>query len=197
MFSLAAWQWHQAWQHGGSVKLGSTVAASSLAALGHGHASRHQCRVATVRRRSGDEDTGGDSDGGGTNNQQSTKSTEMAKMTATKITMETKGTAVAVTARGQRPAWRRRRQLGKNAALAAAASLVAEVAAWRERGVGGISSMAAASAVVATARSVATVHKPTMAAWWQQRGGCGGATTAAAVISPLPLPLISKGILAG
>ena len=138
------------------------------ASLGHGHASRHQCRVATVRRRSGDEDTGGDSDGGGTNrrvatvrcrggdkdtggdsdgggtnNQQSTKSTEMAKMTATKITMETKGTAVAVTARGQRPAWRRRRQLGKSTVLKAATSLAADVAAWQERGVGGVGSAVA------------------------------------------------------
>jgi hypothetical protein len=53
---------------------------------------------ATTHRHGGDEDTGGDSDGGGTNNQQSTKITETAAMTATTITMETKGTAVAAEA---------------------------------------------------------------------------------------------------
>jgi hypothetical protein len=42
---------------------------------------------------------GGDSNGGGTNNQQSTKSTETATMTATTMTMGTKGTAVATEAR--------------------------------------------------------------------------------------------------
>ena len=36
-----------------------------------------------------------------------------------------------MTARGQRLAWRRRWQLGESAALAAAASLAAEAAAWR------------------------------------------------------------------
>ncbi len=41
---------------------------------------------------------GGDSNGGGTNNQQSTKSTETATMTATAMTMGTKGTAVATEA---------------------------------------------------------------------------------------------------
>jgi len=45
-------------------------------------------------------------------------------MTATRITMETKGTAVAAEARGQRSAWRQRRQLGKSAELAA-------LSAWR------------------------------------------------------------------
>jgi len=44
---------------------------------------------------------------------------EMVAMTATTITMETKGTAAAAEARGQRPTWRRRRQLGKSTALAA------------------------------------------------------------------------------
>ena len=58
-------------------------------------------------------DTGGNSSGGGTNNQQSTQNTETVAMTAMTITMETKGTAVAAEAWGQRPAWRRRRQLGK------------------------------------------------------------------------------------
>ena len=42
---------------------------------------------------------GSDSDGGGTNNQHSTKSTDTATMTATAITMGTKGTAVAEEAR--------------------------------------------------------------------------------------------------
>jgi hypothetical protein len=46
--------------------------------------------------------------------------------------------------RGQRPAWRRRWQLGESAALAAASSLAAEAAAWQERGVGGVGSAAAA-----------------------------------------------------
>jgi len=62
---------------------------------------------------------------------------------------------------------------------------------------GGGMAAAAASAAVAAARSVATVHSVTAAARWQQCRGCGGATSAAAVISPLPLPLISEGILAG
>ncbi len=43
-----------------------------------------------------------------------------------------------VTVRGQWPAWWRRRQLGKSAVLAAAASLAAEAAAWQECGIGGI-----------------------------------------------------------
>jgi len=40
-----------------------------------------------------------------------------------------------VTARGQRPAWRRQWQLGESKALAAAASLATEAAAWQYRGV--------------------------------------------------------------
>ena len=63
-----------------------------------------------------------------------------------RITMETKGTAVAAeaTTRGQQPAWQRRRwQLGKSVALAAVASLAVEAAYWQERGVGGVGSMAA------------------------------------------------------
>jgi hypothetical protein len=103
---LAARLRRQAWQRGGGAKLDSAAAALGLAARlhsavssGHGRASRHQRRAATARRHGGDEDTGGDSDGGGTNNQQSTKSTETATMIATMITMETKGTAVAVEAR--------------------------------------------------------------------------------------------------
>jgi len=36
--------------------------------------------------------------------------------------METKGKAVVAEARGQRPAWRRRRQLGKSVALVALAA---------------------------------------------------------------------------
>ncbi len=42
---------------------------------------------------------GSDSNGGGTNNQQSTKSTETARMTATMMTIGTKGTVVATEAR--------------------------------------------------------------------------------------------------
>ena len=103
---MAAWWQRQAWQRGGGIKLGSTMAAFGLAARlcmaassGHGRASCHQCLAATARHHGGDEDTGGDSIGGGTNNQQLIKSTEMATMTATTITMETKGTAVAAEAR--------------------------------------------------------------------------------------------------
>ena len=43
----------------------------------------------------------------------------------------------------QQPALRGRRQLGKSTALAAAASLAAEAAVWRERSVGVIISLAA------------------------------------------------------
>ena len=53
---------------------------------------------------------------------------ETETMTATTMRMETKAMTVAAEAR--RPAWRRWRQLGESAALAAAASLAAEVAAW-------------------------------------------------------------------
>ena len=53
---------------------------------------------------------------------------ETETMTATTMRMETKATVAAAEAR--RPAWRRWRQLGESAALVAAASLVAEVAAW-------------------------------------------------------------------
>jgi hypothetical protein len=94
------------WQRGGGAKLDSAVAALGLAARlhstassGHGRASRHQRRAATARRRGGDEDTGGDSNCRGTNNQQSTKGTDTTTMTATLITIETKGTAVAAEAR--------------------------------------------------------------------------------------------------
>jgi len=104
LFPAARWQ-RSAWQRGGRVKLGSAAVAFGLAARrriaassGHGRACRHQRRAATAHRHGGDEDTGGDSDGGGTNNQQSTKITETAAMTATTITMETKGTAVAAEA---------------------------------------------------------------------------------------------------
>ncbi len=103
---LAARRRRQAWQRGGGAKLGSVAAAPSLTArlhsavsLRHGRASCHQCCAATARRRGGNEDTGGNNDGRGTNNQESTKSTETATMTATTITMETKGTAVAAEAR--------------------------------------------------------------------------------------------------
>ena len=97
---LAARQRRQAWQCGIGVKLDSAVGVFGLAARRHwdGRASRHQRRVATARRHSGDEDTGGNSDGGGTNNRQSTKSTETATMTAMTMMMETKGTAVAAEA---------------------------------------------------------------------------------------------------
>jgi hypothetical protein len=103
---LAARRRRQAWQRGSGTKLDSAAAALGLAARlhsmassGHGCSSRHQPCAATVRCRGGDENTGGDSDYGGTNNQQSTKSTETATMTATTITIETKGTAVAAEAR--------------------------------------------------------------------------------------------------
>ena len=103
---LAARQRRQAWQRGGGAKLDSAAAALGLAARlhsavssGHGRARRHQRRAATARRHGGDEDTGGDSNCGGTNNQQLTKRTETAMMTATTITIETKGTAVAAEAR--------------------------------------------------------------------------------------------------
>ena len=103
---LAARRWRQAWQRGGGAKLDSAAAALGLkarlhsaASSGHGRASRHQRRAATACRRGGDEDTNGDSNCGGTNNQQSTKSTETATMTATTITIETKGTAMAAEAR--------------------------------------------------------------------------------------------------
>ena len=100
--SLAARRWRQAWQRGCALLHHCCIIAASL---GHGRASRHQRRAATARCCGGDEDTGSNSDGGGTNNQQSTKNTETAAMTATTITMETKGAAVAEEARGQRPAW--------------------------------------------------------------------------------------------
>jgi hypothetical protein len=103
---LAAQQWRQAWQRGGGAKLDSAAAVLGLAvrlhsaaSSGHGRASRHQRRAASARSRRGDEDTSGDSNCGGTNNQQSTKSTETATMTATTITIEIKGTAVAAEAR--------------------------------------------------------------------------------------------------
>ncbi len=55
---------------------------------------------------------------------------ETETMTETMMRMETKATAaMAATAEVRRPAWRRWRQLGESAALAAA-SLAAEVAAW-------------------------------------------------------------------
>ena len=73
-------------------------------------------------------------------------------MTAMAITMETKGTAVAVTARGQWPAWRRRRQLGKSTVLKAATSLAADVAAWQERGVGGGGQLGGGGGSLARAR---------------------------------------------
>ena len=79
------------------------------------------------------------------NNQlKSGTATETATMTATTMRMETKATSVAAAAAawGRRPAWRWWRQLGESAALAAAASLAA--AAWRERGVSGGGSTAAA-----------------------------------------------------
>ena len=53
---------------------------------------------------------------------------ETEMMTATMMRMETKATAAA--AEAWQPAWRRWRQLGESTALAAAASLAAEVAAW-------------------------------------------------------------------
>ena len=103
---LAARLRRQAWQRGGGAKLDSAAAPLGLAArlhstasLGHGRASRHQCRAATARLRCGDEDTGGSSNCGGTNNQQSTKRTDTTTMTVTRITIETKGTAVAAEAR--------------------------------------------------------------------------------------------------
>ncbi len=103
---LAAQRRRQAWQRGGGAKLDSVAAALGLAArlhsaalLGHGRASHHQCRAATVSRRGGDEDTGSDSNCVGTNNHQLTKSTETRTMTATTKTFETKGTAVAAEAR--------------------------------------------------------------------------------------------------
>ncbi len=49
-----------------------------------------------------------------------------------------------MTVRVQWPAWQRWRPLGESAALEAAVSLVAEVAAWQEHGVGSIGSAAAA-----------------------------------------------------
>ena len=55
------------------------------------------------------------------NNQlKSATATETEMMTATTMRMETKATAAAAEAR--RPAWRRWRQLGESAALAAAAA---------------------------------------------------------------------------
>ena len=103
---LAVQQQRQAWQRGGGAKLDRAAAVLSLVAWlhsagssRHGHASRHQRRAATARRHGGNEKIGGNRDGGGTNNQQSTKSTEMATMTATTITIETKGMAVAAEAR--------------------------------------------------------------------------------------------------
>ncbi len=77
------------------------------------------------------------------NNQlKSMTATETGTMTATTMRMETKATVAAVESR--RPAWQRWRQLGESIALAAAASLAAEAAAWQERGVGGGDSTAAA-----------------------------------------------------
>jgi hypothetical protein len=86
----------QAWQRGGGIRLGS------VASLGHGCASRHQRRAATVHNRGGNEGTGGDSYGGGTNNQQSTKSTVTMTMTVTTMTVEMKGVAVVAEAWWQR-----------------------------------------------------------------------------------------------
>jgi hypothetical protein len=77
---LAARLRRQAWQQGRGAK-GLAARLHSAASLGHGRASCHQHRAATVRRHGGDEDTGGDSDCGGTNNQQSTKRTETMTMT--------------------------------------------------------------------------------------------------------------------
>ena len=79
------------------------------------------------------------------------RATEMVTMTATIMTMETKGTAAAAEAWRQRrvprkwwwPVWqwrqqrRWRRKLGKSVALAVVVSLATEAAAWQERGVGG------------------------------------------------------------
>ncbi len=64
------------------------------------------------------------------------------------MTMETKfvdiGGGSTATAWGRQPAWWRWQQRGKSAALAAATSLGAEMAAWQERGVGGGDSAAVA-----------------------------------------------------
>ena len=56
---------------------------------------------------------------------------ETAKMAATTMMMETKGKMAAAARRWwRRPAWQWRRQLGKSAALVAAASFAVEAAAW-------------------------------------------------------------------
>ena len=89
-------------------------------------------------------------------------------MTATMMTMESKALAAAATeVRRQRgdsgKVWQRRRQLGKSAALVAAASLAAEVAAWQDHGIGGDGSVAAEAASLAAE-----------AAAWQEHGVGGG-----------------------
>ena len=105
MVAAITWWQRSAWQRCGNIKPGSVLAVFGLAArkqhgcsaasLRHGRASRYQRRAATVRHRNGNEDTGSDSNGRGINNQQSTKSMEMMMMTATTMTMVTKGMVVA------------------------------------------------------------------------------------------------------
>ena len=126
---------------GGGQCIGSATAVGmAVAAVATSH-----CHAATVRRRGGDEDTSDNINGvGADNNQQSTKNCHGNgngnndsddNGDGNEGDGGSGGSMVAV--REQRPAWWQRRQLGKSAALAVVASLVAEVAAWQVCGVGG------------------------------------------------------------